>query len=181
MLFRSERLRDSTYIIKNNNNLAAILISEKKGKTEELRYWLVLPDYRDLGYGGLLMKYFLNLNIETIRYTLWVDASNITTIKKYEHYGFLKDRLLNKIFINKNIMKEKILTILQDTRPEFDFNLEEVNFIEAGYLDSFDLITIVADIESTFDVKINGALIVPESFQNIETIMNLVQSSKNAS
>lgn len=180
-LIELEKLRESTYIIKENNKLAAILISEKKGKTEELRYWLVLPNYRSFGYGGLLMNFFLNSNNETARYTLWVDISNIDAIKKYEHYGFQKDRLVNKIFINKTIMKEKIIGILKDTRPEFEFDIEGVNFIEEGYLDSFDLITIVADLENTFDTKISGSLIVPESFQSVDSIINLVQNSKNAS
>ncbi len=173
-------LTKSTYIIKENHEIASILISEIKGKTEELRYWLVLPEYRNLGYGSLLMKYFLNLNKETIRYTLWVDVSNLNAIKKYEKNGFIKDKLINKIFINNKIMKNKIVEILRDTRPEFEFE-ENVNFIDAGYLDSFDLITIVSDLENTFNIKINGALIVPESFQNIDSILNLVQSSTNAS
>ncbi len=77
-------------------------------------------------------------------------------------------------------MKNKILEILKETRPEFEFE-ENVNFIDAGYLDSFDLITLVDDLENTFNIKINGALIVPESFQNIVSILNLVQSSTNAS
>ena len=57
----------------------------------------------------------------------------------------------------------------------------DVNFIDEGYLDSFDLITIVSDLESTFDIKINGSLIVPESFSSLDSIVKLVQSSKNAS
>lgn len=77
-------------------------------------------------------------------------------------------------------MKNTIIEILKDTRPEFEFE-ENVKFIDAGYLDSFDLITLVADLEDTFGVKINGALIVPESFQSVDSIMNLVKVSKNAS
>lgn len=173
-------LMNSTYIIKENDEIASVLISEIKGKTEELRYWLVLPKYRNLGYGNLLMKYFLNLNKETIRYTLWVDVTNLNAIRKYEINGFIRDKLINKIFINNRIMKNKIVEILKETRPEFEFE-ENINFIDAGYLDSFDLITIVADLENTFEVKINGALMVPENFQNIDSIMNLVQASKNAS
>ena len=173
-------IKNSTYIIKEDGEIASILISEIKGKTKELRYWLVLPEYRKKGYGSLLMKYFLNSNKETLRFTLWVDILNLNAIKNYEINGFKKDRLINKIFINYKIMKDKIIEILKDTRPEFEFE-ENVNFIDAGYLDSFDLITIVSDIESAFDIKINGALIVPESFQSIDSIMNLVQISKNAS
>ena len=37
-------------------------------------------------------------------------------------------------------MKEKIIAILSDLRPEFDFTDESLNFIEEGMLDSFDVV-----------------------------------------
>ncbi len=77
-------------------------------------------------------------------------------------------------------MKDLVLNILKDTRPEFDFN-SDLNFIDEGYLDSFDLITIVSDLESKFDIKINGSMIVPENFNSLDSIVKLVQNSKNAS
>ncbi|MDN3676041.1 acyl carrier protein [Flavobacterium paronense] len=78
-------------------------------------------------------------------------------------------------------MKEKIIEILTEIRPEFEFNESIANFMEAGYLDSFDIISIVVDLETAFDVKISGALIVPENFKSIEAIANLIQLSKDAS
>ncbi|KQB44197.1 Acyl carrier protein [Flavobacterium daejeonense] len=75
-------------------------------------------------------------------------------------------------------MKEKIIEILSDTRPEFDFTENGIDFIKSGYLDSFDVITIVADLEAAFGIKINGALILPENFQDIDSIENLIESSK---
>jgi len=174
-------LNKSIYIIKIENEIAALLISEQKGRTEEIRYWLVGQNYRDKGFGGLLMKYFLNKNRQTKRYTLWVDRINKNAINKYESFGFVKDRIVNSIYINKNIMVDKIISILVDTRPEFDFNDETLGFMDAGYLDSFDIVTIVADLEEAFDVKISGALILPENFQSLESIVNMVQNSKNAS
>ncbi len=77
-------------------------------------------------------------------------------------------------------MRDLVLNILKDTRPEFEFN-SDVNYIDEGYLDSFDLITIVSDLETTFNIKINGSLIVPESFSSLDSIVKLVQISKNAS
>lgn len=41
-------------------------------------------------------------------------------------------------------MQEKIREILVDIRPEYDF-LEDKDFIEAGMLDSFDVLTLVTD------------------------------------
>ncbi len=77
-------------------------------------------------------------------------------------------------------MRDLVLNILKDTRPEFEFN-SDVNYLDEGYLDSFDLITIVSDLETTFNIKINGSLIVPESFSSLDSIVKLVQISKNAS
>ena len=75
-------------------------------------------------------------------------------------------------------MKERIIEILGDTRPEFDFTENGLDFIKSGYLDSFDVITVVADLEAAFGVKINGALILPENFKDVESIENLIESSK---
>ena len=42
-------------------------------------------------------------------------------------------------------MREKIISILSELRPEFDFS-EPVNFIEEGMLDSFDIVTLVSSL-----------------------------------
>lgn len=71
---------------------------------------------------------------------------------------------------------EKIREILVETRPEYDF-LDEVDFIEEGMLDSFDVITLVSELEENFNIQIDGADIVPENFCSIEAIKNLVLKS----
>lgn len=71
---------------------------------------------------------------------------------------------------------EKIREILVETRPEYDF-LDEVDFIEEGMLDSFDVITLVSELEENFNIQIDGAEIVPENFCSIEAIKNLVLKS----
>ena len=58
---------------------------------------------------------------------------------------------------------KKIIDILKDIRPEFDFTQSQ-DFIEDGYLDSFDLVALVAVLEKTYDIKIKGVEIVPENF-----------------
>ncbi|MDX4026213.1 acyl carrier protein [Aliarcobacter cryaerophilus] len=68
---------------------------------------------------------------------------------------------------------EKIREILIDIRPEYDF-LEEVNFIEAGMLDSFDVINLVNEIEEQFKIQIDGSNILPENFSSIISIRNLI-------
>jgi acyl carrier protein len=74
-------------------------------------------------------------------------------------------------------MKQEIIQIIKDLRPEFDFS-QEVNFIEEGMLDSFDLVSLVTDLESKFGVVIDGMDIVPENFSSLDAIEALVNKSK---
>ncbi len=72
-------------------------------------------------------------------------------------------------------MKE-IREILIDTRPEYDF-LEDIDFVESGMLDSFDVITLITDLEEKFNIRIDGSDILPENFCSIKAIENLILKS----
>lgn len=74
-------------------------------------------------------------------------------------------------------MKEQIIKILTELRPEFDFSQEGVNFIEEGMLDSFDVVNLVNDLDSTFGVSIDGVDILPENFATIESIELLLKKN----
>lgn len=74
------------------------------------------------------------------------------------------------------MMREAILDILADLRPEFDFNDSE-NFIEDGLLDSFDVISLTSKLEEKYGVNIDGLDIVPENYTSVETIEALVRKS----
>ncbi len=71
-------------------------------------------------------------------------------------------------------MKEKIMAILQDIRPEVDFN-ESSDFIEDGYIDSFDMVALVSGLDKEFGISILGEDIIPENFANIDTIIATVK------
>lgn len=68
---------------------------------------------------------------------------------------------------------DKILEILKEIRPEFDFSKSK-NFIEDGFLDSFDVVTLINALEEAFEISIDGVDIVPENFVNCDTIRSLV-------
>ena len=73
-------------------------------------------------------------------------------------------------------MKEKIVVILNGLRPEFDFN-EPVNYIEEGMLDSFDVINLVNELDSTFGISIDGVDVLPENFSSLESIIGLLKKN----
>lgn len=71
---------------------------------------------------------------------------------------------------------EEIYKILNELRPEFDFT-DSDDFVEDGYLDSFDIISLVSVLEEKYNTKIDGLDVVPENFCTVEAIVALVRKS----
>lgn len=71
---------------------------------------------------------------------------------------------------------EQIYMILEDLRPEFDFRGSD-NFIDDGYLDSFDIVTLISEIEEKYNISIDGLDIVPENFETAVSIVALIKKS----
>jgi len=73
---------------------------------------------------------------------------------------------------------EKILEILNDIRPDVDFN-EEMNLVDGGILDSFDIVSIISELNDAFDIHIRVTDLKPENFNSLEAIGQLVESKQN--
>ena len=73
-------------------------------------------------------------------------------------------------------MKQQIIEILTDIRPEFDFN-QDTDFIQAGMLDSFDIIMLVNTLDEKFGISIDGVDVLPENFSSVEKIENLLKKN----
>ena len=71
-------------------------------------------------------------------------------------------------------MENKVLKILTDIQPEYDFN-RDVNFIEEGVIDSFDMVTLVSCLDEEFGVSIDGVDIIPENFFSVDAIVSLLK------
>ena len=70
-------------------------------------------------------------------------------------------------------MRNKIYLILENIRPEIDFSSTS-NFITEGYLDSFDIVSLVSALDEEFNISIDGTDIIPENFETIDSIYLLV-------
>jgi acyl carrier protein len=70
-------------------------------------------------------------------------------------------------------MKERILQILKEIRPESDF-AKSTDFLADGLLDSFYMVTLVATLDKAFSISIEGTEIIPENFSNVDTIRRLL-------
>ena len=74
------------------------------------------------------------------------------------------------------MMEEQVLRILKELQPTYAFE-EGVDFIEQSYLDSFDVVTLVTELEETFSVSISALDIIPENFSSVKSICALVRRS----
>lgn len=75
-------------------------------------------------------------------------------------------------------IKEKIIEIIQSLNEDFDPN-EEIDIIEDGILDSFDIVNFIIEADEAFGIKIGVEEIIPENFSNVESIQKLIERLKN--
>jgi acyl carrier protein len=73
-------------------------------------------------------------------------------------------------------MEKVIISILNELRPEFDFTALE-NFIEEGMLDSFDVVRLVSELDTKFEISIDGMDIIPENFSSVANILELLRKN----
>ena len=69
---------------------------------------------------------------------------------------------------------EALLDILNELHPEVDFETE-TGLIDNKILDSFDIVTIVAEIDSEYDVAIPAEELLPENFNSAKALYALVE------
>ena len=69
---------------------------------------------------------------------------------------------------------EQLLEILEGLHPEVDFELAD-DLIDGKIFDSFDIVTLVAEINAEFDVAIPAEELIPENFISAEAIWELIQ------
>ena len=68
---------------------------------------------------------------------------------------------------------EALLNILSDLHPEVDFETC-TTLIDDKILDSFDIISVISEINEEFDVVIPAEEIIPENFNSAQALYDLV-------
>ena len=68
---------------------------------------------------------------------------------------------------------EKLIAILSSLHPDVDFESND-SLIDDGILDSLDIVTLVTEINATFDVISPAEEVVPENFNSAEALMELI-------
>ena len=71
-------------------------------------------------------------------------------------------------------IKSVILEILEDLHPDIEFEHYDAD-TDGKLLDSFDVISMVADLNDEFDIKITADKLVPENFNTVDAICAMVK------
>ncbi len=69
---------------------------------------------------------------------------------------------------------EELMEILEGLRPDVDFENEKA-LVTGGLLDSFDIISLVSQLNDEFDITIKPAKLVPENFDSAEAMFRLIE------
>lgn len=69
---------------------------------------------------------------------------------------------------------DKLLEILNDLRPNVDFETEE-HLIDNMILDSLAIVSLISEINEVFDVTITAVDIVPANFNSAKALYALIE------
>lgn len=72
-----------------------------------------------------------------------------------------------------------LIKIMSEIRPDVDFKTE-TRLIDGEILDSFDIISIVSEVNEQFDIEINVDDLLPENFNSAAALYELIQRLINS-
>lgn len=72
-------------------------------------------------------------------------------------------------------MEERIVRLLKEREIDITEN-RGVNLLTSGMLDSFEIVNFVMDLEDEFEVEIDPELVIPENFETLMSICELIKN-----
>lgn len=73
---------------------------------------------------------------------------------------------------------DELLKILSGICPKVDF-VNEKKLIDDGILDSFDIISIVNELNEHYDIEIDVDDLEPDNFNTVEAMLELIEKLQN--
>lgn len=69
---------------------------------------------------------------------------------------------------------DELMEILEEINPDVNYEVED-QLIDGKVLDSFSIVSLVAQISDTFDIEISPKYLVPENFNSASAMWNMIQ------
>ena len=74
-------------------------------------------------------------------------------------------------------LKEQIINMLKEIKPTKDLT-NATDIVEGGYMDSFELMSLIARLGDDFGIEIDVDEITPENFNSVDAITAMVTRLK---
>ena len=68
---------------------------------------------------------------------------------------------------------DELMDILMEINPDIDYETE-TRLIDGKVLDSFSIVSLVAEISDAFDIEISTKYLVPENFNSAKAMWNMI-------
>ena len=72
---------------------------------------------------------------------------------------------------------DKLIEILSEICPNVDFRKEKA-LVDDGLIDSFEIVSIVAEIMDHYEVELDVDDLMPENFNSVEAMMQLIEERR---
>ena len=73
---------------------------------------------------------------------------------------------------------DELLEILKDLHSDVDYDTCKT-LVDDRIIDSFDIVTIISEIDDKFDVQIPAEEIIPENFNSAQALYALIEKLEN--
>lgn len=70
---------------------------------------------------------------------------------------------------------DELLEILEEINPDIDYSTA-TKLIDDKMLDSFSIVSLVAEISDVFDIEISPKYLVPENFNSAQAMMKMIET-----
>lgn len=71
-------------------------------------------------------------------------------------------------------MFEELMDILEELHPEVDYDTCD-NLIDGKIFDSFDIVTIISEVNARMDITISAEYITPANFNSAKALLALLE------
>lgn len=72
----------------------------------------------------------------------------------------------------------ELIAALKRVNPKIDYENEK-RLVSDKVIDSIDMTSILAELEETFDIEIDMEYIVPENFDSVEAMWEMIQELRD--
>lgn len=68
---------------------------------------------------------------------------------------------------------DELMDILMEINPDIDYETE-TRLIDGKVLDSFSIVSLVAEISDAFEIEISPKYLIPENFNSAKAMWNMI-------